>query len=61
MSMIVVLIVMTWMGNQAAGPVVSMQEFSSSDRCEVAIKALNQQALFWGVKKDTMQAFCILK
>jgi hypothetical protein len=61
MSMIVVLIVMTWMGNQAVGPVVSMQEFSSSERCEAAIKALNEQAAFWAVRKDNLQAFCVPK
>jgi hypothetical protein len=61
MSMAAVLIIMTWMGNQSVGPVVSMQEFSSPDRCEAAIKALNEQAAFWAVKKDNLQAFCVPK
>jgi len=61
MSMISVLIVMTWLGNSSADPMVSMQEFSNGERCEEARKALNEQAAFWAVKKDTMQAFCVLK
>jgi hypothetical protein len=46
MCMISVLIVMTWLGNSSAGPMVSMQEFSNGERCEEARKALNEQAAF---------------
>jgi hypothetical protein len=60
MILIYVLVVMTWVG-PSAGPMVSMQEFSNGERCEEARKALNEQAAFWPLKKDTMQAFCVLK
>jgi len=34
MSMIVVLIVMTWMGNQAAGPIATILQIDPSDLSE---------------------------
>lgn len=61
MSMAVILIVMTWMGNYAGPPVVSMQEFSNPDRCNTAVVAIYEHALFLGVKKDGLQAFCVPK
>jgi hypothetical protein len=59
--MIAVLFVMTWMGGYVSGPIISVTEFTSVDRCEKAADVMRAQARAWEISDSKIRAFCVLK
>ena len=58
--MIHVLIVISFLGGAVQGAVVSMQEFSSAERCEAARIALMEYAKARSIE-ETLRPVCIQK
>jgi Mn2+/Fe2+ NRAMP family transporter len=55
-----ILIIISWFSGYVSGPVITMQEFTTVDRCEHAADVLREQAVSWDISKR-VRAFCVLK
>lgn len=59
--MTAIMIMMLWMEGSVYGPMVTLQEFSSLDRCEKATEIVRAQAVAWSLSDRKIRAFCVQK